>query len=292
MFTGHIYEGDDLRVFAVPLKPRPYRHNVGLRPTQRWLLPGPDTAGQVLAKVELRQSRESELVGVLDDSSAANDTRQAAVAVAIAAGIDLDPELAGTADADDPHGARMARDLLAYVASNISEDVCVMSRRNGQWQLVGAAVFFPSHWNPMSKLGGGLEAIHAPVPDYARISAATEQAFERLATSEGVWERFNWTLTPDGQLCHTSSANYGVGVTEPPVSAADLWLRVERQTLTALNPDLVVFLIRTFLTPLPELVEAERQALNEAISGVSDELAKYRSWLGYREAVSRWAQGR
>ena len=67
---------------------------------------------------------------------------------------------------------------------------------------------------------------------------------------------------------------------------------MERQTLTAMDSDLVVFLIRTFLTPLPELVESERLALQEAISGVSDELAEYRSWLGYREAVSRWVQGR
>ena len=53
MFTGHIGASDELRTYSVPLKPRPYRQGVGLRPTQRWLLPGPDTPGQVARKQQL-----------------------------------------------------------------------------------------------------------------------------------------------------------------------------------------------------------------------------------------------
>lgn len=287
MFTGHIGVGHELRSFAVPLKPRPYRHNVGLRPTQRWLLPGPDTPDQVAYKGLLRGKRGHELSGVVPNADAEGVTWQAAAAVAEAAGISI-PTVGGVV----PEGHTRAGAGLAHVASSISEDVCVMSRNSGQWQLVGVAVYFPSHWSPLTKLGGGLDAIHSPVPDYSRIAGATEQAFDRVAATGGVWERFNWTLAPDDELCHTSPATSGVGVTEAPATAEDLWLRVERQTLAALTRDLVVFLIRTFLTPLPELVEAERQALNEAIAGVSDELAEYRSWLGYREAVSRWVQGR
>lgn len=239
---------------------------------------------------------------MLPEDEAIAATMRAAAAVAHAAGLDVnevslvapDDELAtsgGSTEGDNLTRVGKARAALAGVAASISEDICVMSRHAGSWQLVSLAVFFPSHWSPLSKVGGGLDVIHTPVPDYGRIANATEQAFERLAGSQGVWERFNWTLTPDAELCHTASATDGVGVTEPPESAEDLWLRVERQTLAALDSDLLVFLIRTFLTPLPELQAAERQALEEAISGVSDELAEYRSWLGYREAVSRWVQG-
>lgn len=282
-----------MRAYAVPLKPRPYRHNVGLRPTQRWLLPGPDSPGQVSLKAALWEGRGEELVGVLPDAYAVEATLRVSAALAQEAGLSVEALALGEqGEADGPRGVAAARKALAEVATNISEDICVMSKRSGRWQLVSLAVLFPSHWSPLSKLGGGLDAIHQPVPDYDRIAGATEQAFERLTRSPGVWERFNWTLTPDDALCHTTSATHGVGVTESPRNAEDLWLRVERQTLTAMDSDLVVFLIRTFLTPLPELVESERLALQEAISGVSDELAEYRSWLGYREAVSRWVQGR
>ena len=285
MFTGHIAANDELRTYAVPLKPRPYRQGVGLRPTQRWLLPGPDSPAQVAYKQQLWSRGADGLIGVLPTTSARQAARRAAQAVAAGAGLHL-PEPEGFDAPDSDLGA------LVLVASSISEDLCVMSREAGRWQLVGAAVFFPSHWSPVSKLGLGLEAIHAPVPDYSRIAGATEQAFERIAASEGVWERFNWTLTADGELCHTTAPSQGVGVSAPPDSAEELWLRVERQTLTALDADLVVFGIRTFLTPLPALIDSERQALGEAISGVSGDLAEYRSWLGYREAVSRWVQGR
>ena len=232
-------------------------------------------------KQGLLATRAVELVDSLPGEAVQHATLQVAAAVAGAAGLDL------------PGGAfgANALELLASVASGISEDICVMSRHSGQWQLVSAAVFFPSHWSPVAKVGLGLEAIHDPVPDYPRIANATEQAFDRIASATGIWERFNWTLTPDAELCHTSPAPSGVGVTEPPRSADDLWLRVERQTLAGLASDLVVFGIRTFLTPLPDLLASERVALGEAITGVSGELAEYRSWLGYREAVSRWVQG-
>jgi len=257
VFTVQIGAGHELRRYAVPLKARPHRVSVGLRPTDVLLLPGPDTPEQLAEKSRLLDEHGHELVAVLPgaESAAAVVAQQLTKA-----------------------------DSLVAAALAVSEDICVMQRTQGFWQLTAAAVCFPSHWRPRDKLGRGLDAIHDPVPGYERIAAATDQAFDRIADNGGIWERFNWTLVADDVLCH-------LGPGEPPgqpIRAEDLWLRVERQVLSAVAEDLVVFLIRTFLTPLPALTQSERTALAESLSGVSDELAKYRSWVGYRDAVISW----
>ena len=187
--------------------------------------------------------------------------------------------------------AAIAAASLAGVTAGISEDICVLARRDGHWQLVALCVCFPSHWSPIAKLGGGLESIHGPVPDYSRIAAATEAAFDRIAAARSassrsaIWERYNWTLVADAELCHTEAGSTNRRV----ASVEQLWLRVERQTLTAVAEGIVVFGIRTFLTPLTDLDIDERRALSAAIVGVSDELAEYRGWVGYREVVAQWA---
>ena len=283
VFTA-IAPGHPLRKHAVPLKPRPHRQSVGLRPTDQLLLLGPDTPAQLQAKRRLLRQRRSELVGVLPGEGPA--ALLVAEAVAASAGRPLPKSDRGF----DPEA--IAAETLAEVAANVSEDICVMARRDGRWQLVALCVCFPSHWSPTAKLGGSLETIHGPVPNYPRISAATDAAFDRIAATvdsepplSAIWERYNWTLVADDELCHAQAGSPAPGVAAPD----QLWLRVERQTLTAVAEDIVVFLIRTFLTPLADLDSRERRALGAAVAGVSDELAEYRGWVGYREVVEPWA---
>ncbi len=71
-----------------------------------------------------------------------------------------------------------------------------------------------------------------------------------------------------------------------------VWLRVERQTLRALpRSGAVLFTIRTFMTRLRELDTVERVALAGSLRGVSDELIRYRGWVGYVGAVVEWLSG-
>ena len=53
----------------------------------------------------------------------------------------------------------------------------------------------------------------------------------------------------------------------------------------------MLFTIRTFLTPLGELDAVERVALAGSLRGVSDELIRYRGWVGYVGAVVEWLSG-
>lgn len=264
-------------------------------------MPGPDTEGQLAHKRALFASRATDLLGVMPGYEDHALRTAAAISAARSGEWPTQSRQWGSASEAEPSAVRDAAiEHLGVVSTTISEDICVMSATPRGWVLTGVSVAFPSHWKPAAKLGRNLDGIHEPVPGYPRIASASRAAFDRIAAQpaepsaprRAIWERFNWTLVADDELCHVEPAdpNPSVGESTPP-GIESLWLRVERQTLTALADDLVVFLIRTFLTPLSQLDDSERWALAESLTGVSDELAEYRSWVGYREVVRRWAGG-
>lgn len=261
---------------------------MSLRPTDKWLLTGPDTPYQRERKVDLFDIRRHELIGVLPGYEA----HAQSTAWMLNRAVRAESGPPGEAPTDGSDVSVEAQ--LRTVGESISEDICVMSATDQGWRLTAVCVAFPSHWSPKDKLGRSLDGIHDPVPGYPRIAAASRAAFDRIAQQpaehdlpRAIWERFNWTLVADDELCHLDSSA-GSNIGRP--RAEDLWLRVERQTLTALGADHIVFLIRTFLTRLIDLEPAEKAALATSISGVSSELAEYRSWVGYGDLVARWVE--
>lgn len=276
---------DPLRRLAVPLQPKPFRLVVGTRPAQQWLLPGADGAHQLGVKRELLRRRTADVLRVMPTAHAG-----------VAAMVEM---LTSERQSDNPprgaHGWPKGIDVdvkLAAAAGDVQEDLCLMQYQRGHWRLTAGCVCFPSHWRLADKLDGGLGAIHEPVPGYAeRLALATAKAFDRVAAGTDLVERFNWSLTDSTELfAPWPSEPRGVAVREVPEL---IWLRTERQTLRPLPRGLgVVFTIRTFLTPLRDFTEVERRALGESLRGMSDELAEYRSSLGYRDSVLEWAAER
>jgi hypothetical protein len=262
----------ELRRYAVPVQPRPFRLTVGTRPSPRWLLPGPDGPTQRELKRQLLIERPDDVVVVQPEAAGA----VAALGRMVAA--EVSPGAIGETD-------------VGRISLAVQEDLCVLQRdADGVWRLTAGCVCFPSHWRLRDKVGQDLDAIHTTVPDYAdRLAAASRGVFDRIAGApdSGVWERFNWTLTADDDLFHPTP------VPEVPMPWQEvptrLWLRTERQSLRA-SPDgvAVVFAIRTFLTRIGDLTSTERAALATSLPGVSPELARYRSALGYRDAVQEW----
>jgi hypothetical protein len=288
----------ELRAFAVPVDGRPHRLSVGTRPVApaHWLLTGPDRAAQLALKRQLLADRRSEVLAVQPGAEAAclevHDLVLAAVGQRGPA----------TSVAGQPAGAT-AEHALVTASLQVQEDLCVMAPRHGEWVLVAGSVSFPSRWRLADKLGATLDGIHAPVPGYpARLSRATGELFARLAEGSSragesvpaarpptdVLGRFNWTLTTEDDLFAPEPARSRVALT--PVQVPDrVWLRVERQTLRSLpESGAVLFTIRTFLTRLRELDPVERAALAGSLRGVSDELIRYRGWVGYVGAVVEW----
>ena len=116
----------------------------------------------------------------------------------------------------------------------VQEDLCLMQRGEAGYRLVAAVLCFPAHWRLSDKLGRPLEAIHGPVPGFGeRLAATVDRFFASIQVARPVW-RVNWSLvdTPDLFLPPEHRGH------PTPISAeragAELWLRVERQTLRRL----------------------------------------------------------
>ncbi len=176
-------------------------------------------------------------------------------------------------------------DALDALACQIQEDSAVVAvTPNGSDQLVAVHVCFPSHWSPAAKLGGSFAAVHAPVPDFERIAARATPLLKHLVTG-GDFIRFVWGLVPDRLLDHhpkRRAAGSWQGRGAP-------WLRVERQVTLAL-PEArgFLFLIRTYLYPLHTLSADERQALAQAVAGMSASALEYKGLSGRRDQVMAW----
>ena len=113
-------------------------------------------------------------------------------------GLSFGPEL------EIPEGSDLDHPLVK-ASLLVQEDLCVMSRLNGEWKLTAASVCFPSRWDLTEKIGKSLQAIHNPVPHYKeRIGTATDTMFDKFDASRPVW-RLNWTILDNPELFQPSS---------------------------------------------------------------------------------------
>ncbi|MEN9693061.1 MAG: hypothetical protein RLZZ330_705 [Actinomycetota bacterium] len=178
---------------------------------------------------------------------------------------------------------------LIDFSKTVQEDICIMSNIDGKWVLTAAVLYAPSRWRLFDKIGKDLEGIHGPVPGYQpQIGKAVEVTFDKLTTDRSVW-RANWTLldddtrfqpappTPENQL-KISGANLD----------EQIFFRVERQTLRKMpRTGDIVFTIRTYVTPLGELLKQidSPSAMLEAIRTMESEHVEYKGWKTLKPAL-------
>lgn len=169
----------------------------------------------------------------------------------------------------------------------VPDDLCIMQKDGAEWRLTGAVVCFPSRWNLSSKLGAHLSEIHHPVPGYEEeLARPTQQFFDRLRVDRPMW-RLNWTLLDSPELFQPRAVRR-------PVSGdpSTWWFRVERQTLVHLpRTDAIVFTIRTYVTSLPDLLEARpemREPLLVALDTAPRATQEYKGWNGVAAALRPW----
>lgn len=179
---------------------------------------------------------------------------------------------------------------LVAASRLVGDDICIMQRDEDVWRLTGAVVCFPSRWSLASKLGASLDDIHGPVPGYQRdLAAPTHQFFDRLSVDRPMW-RLNWTLLDDPTLFQPAPQRR-------PASGdpSSWWFRVERQTLVRLeHSDAIIFTIRTYVTPLRELVAARpetKEQLLRALETAPTDMLTYKGWTGVVTALRPWLHG-
>jgi hypothetical protein len=181
----------------------------------------------------------------------------------------------------DGWGAAIAN-VFDSIPHDTPDDVLVLGRRDDRWVLVGGELCFPNRWVLAEKLGQSVLDIHGPVPNYAnQVGAGVDSLLDRL-TDGRIVERANWSISDAGVFFEPQ--------TPPPVpniDPADLFLRVERQTLRQMG-DVVVFTIRTFMEPMHRFVTRpvnQREDFAQVLRETPDEVRAYKSIDTYVEPL-------
>jgi len=140
---------------------------------------------------------------------------------------------------------------LVSAALLVPDDLCLMQRKDGDYQLTAACVCSPSYWRLAEKIGRTLDGIHDPVPTLnGKLGATMVQFFNRLPQT-AVFERRNWLIHVDAELFQPRAEAW------PTLSsrdAANLVVRSERQTLRRIDDATIVFTIRVSCHPLADIV--------------------------------------
>ncbi|HYG73804.1 MAG TPA: DUF3445 domain-containing protein [Planctomycetota bacterium] len=176
---------------------------------------------------------------------------------------------------------------LEAAARLVQEDLCLMQERGDAYCLTAACVCFPSRWKLREKIGAPMREIHAPVPFYEKIGAATDR-FMTLLTPDKPVGRINWSLHDSPELFQPVKAPPAApGPITGENAGERLWLRAERQTLRRLpSSGAILFTIRTYVRPLSDFSSPPRaQDLASALRNLPTETAAYKSVLDCREAA-------
>ena len=145
---------------------------------------------------------------------------------------------------------------LLAAARLVSDDLCLMQRREGGWTLTAASLCASTFFTAEQAVGQALDALHAPVTGFGeRLLPRVARIFDALQP-DVVLERRNWTVVNSGELFLPDPAPLRAALAELALEqAADrLFVRIERQTIRKLpETGAVLFTIRVWRHPLGEL---------------------------------------
>lgn len=188
-----------------------------------------------------------------------------------------------------PDGEETALDFdapLATLAHLVQEDFLIHEKPEGEAQhwLKSGLLVFPSRWSLAEKMGRPLTEIHERVPGYNPHLAPRVQRFFDALKPERPLVRGNWLVhsTPELFQPLTDDVKYA----EPRQQEGRFWLRVERQCLVRLpETGAVVFTVKTMITAVEKLTNAQQRGLAAALDGQSPAHVEYHGGQAYHDAA-------
>jgi hypothetical protein len=172
----------------------------------------------------------------------------------------------------------------------LQEDICILSRKDNGWVLVGAVLCAPSRWKLTEKMGQNVMGIHQPVPHYEQsIGDAVDFTMDRMTPDRPVF-RFNWTLVDDEALYQPEVVTRSHF--DDDSIANEVFFRVERQTLRRLpRTDAIVFTIRSYVHSVAHIcdeVPEARALLLNALQTADPETISYKNWHLISPLLQEW----
>jgi hypothetical protein len=163
-------------------------------------------------------------------------------------------------------------DILAALGRTYAEDICVLAPDGERHILAAAVLCFPNRWKLSDKAGKPILAVHAPVPDYAeKLSDQVDFFLNRLRPGR-CFRRMNWGLAASDTL-HLPDPIAPVD----PAASGDFFVRREDQSFVKLPASqVVIFTIRTTVTPWRDLDAAAQEAIRCRLADLGP------AWLSYK----------
>jgi len=271
----------------LPLDGKPFTVGMGLRALEiaQWLEIDESYAADIEQKKYLFQKHPQQVFASLPQGLAGSVETLELISAHIK---QMNPELETT-----PVDARLHP--LHSAGLLTQEDLCVMSRLDGQWKLTAASVCFPSRWDLTEKIGASLREIHAPVPHYEeRIGQATDTMFDKFEAERPVW-RINWTILDNPELFQPQSIHRELDPDLPlDEFAQKIFFRIERQTLRVLpKSGDVLFTIRTYVDSLSSIASEYpdfQENLAQTLDAASAQTREYKGWPPIWDKLMNWSK--
>lgn len=190
---------------------------------------------------------------------------------------------------------------LAYIASQVQEDIVLLDQRDGDLFGDAGVVTFAADWSFGFDVGMSFLEIHGPVPRLRETGVITRarEFLMRLQPNES-YRRTNWSMTIGRRLDVSTEVYPEWGPDRVRIQTVDddafgrlVHLRVEVQHLIRLpESGAICFLIRTYMLPLADLVTvpAWRERAVTVLAELPDDMADYKGIISYRDRVVEWLQ--
>lgn len=263
----------------VPQSSEAARLRVGARPlqTEQWVSGHDDDWPPTLAmKRALVSERPREVIACLPGAEEACDE--------VAAGV--------LQSVGEPLSMESGVDALVDAALRVADDLCILQEDiHGTPVLTAAVLCSPNRWRLAEKIGGTMASIHRPVARYGEdLDSPVNSMLRRLSVDRPVW-RLNWGISN-----HPSLFQPDVPPVTPGMDIADMWFRVERQTLRRLPvTGAVLFTIRTYVERLGDFMDRDYRVVHDfadLVSKIPDNVAEYKSIAPYRDRIYEYLSTR
>lgn len=183
-------------------------------------------------------------------------------------------------------------EALTEAALKVADDLCILVDRGRGFPVLAAAVLCsPNRWRLTDKLGGSMTAIHRPVARYDEdLDNPVNAVMARLSPSRPLW-RVNWGVTN-----HPALFQPDVPPATPSMDPADLWVRVEWQTLRRLpRTGAILFTIRTYQDKMSDFRAREPRVVHDfadLVAKIPEDVATYKSIAPYRDRLVEYLDDR
>ena len=235
-----------------------------------------DRDSVVAMKRALIAERPREVVACLDGAQEACDE--------VAAGV--------LRSVGSPLSSESGIDALVDAALQVADDLCILlPGDDGVPRLSAAVLCSPNRWRLADKIGRGMAAIHDPVARYDEdLDSPVNAVLARMHADRPLW-RINW-----GVSNHPALFQPDVPPATPDIAAADMWFRVEWQTLRRLPvTGGILFTIRTYVERMSDFATRDNAVLDDVadlILKLEENVAVYKNIAPYRDRLYEFLSAR